>query len=318
MSSHGFVIENGVLVSYTGNDSHVVVPDGVARIGENAFMGNETLTSITMPESVDFICSGAFKNCCRLTDISFPKTLMDVACDAFDNTPWLEAGDMVISNTGMLLKYQGASDTVTIPESVTDISWHAFDKCTSIKSIEFPASIEEISAFVFSDCANLANLHVSAHNPRYRSEGNCILEGQTLILGGSSTMIPKGVTTIGTSAFRGRRALKKVVIPEGVTQIDTNAFEGCSGLVHVELPGTLISIGRSAFDKDLKHSCSRLEYISIPDSVTHIGENAFRNCYALKSMYLSKQITNIRITGYEYGGGEIVHCNYMESSSRIA
>ena len=34
---HDFVIENGELPVYTGNERRVVIPDGVTSIGKNAF-----------------------------------------------------------------------------------------------------------------------------------------------------------------------------------------------------------------------------------------------------------------------------------------
>lgn len=313
MNANEFVIENGVLVKYTGIGSHVVVPDCVHRIGENAFLGNEMLTSIELPESVTWIDSGAFKNCCKLTNVSLPAKLLNVGVDAFDNTPWLKTGDLVISNTGMLMKYQGTSDTVTIPESVTHFSYHAFDNCTSIKSIEFPASIEEISGWWFDDCRNLTHLQMAPNHPKYRSQGNCIIEGTTVVLGGASVSIPMGITAIGNSAFKGRTNLKKIVIPGGVTHIGHDAFSGCSGLKQIQLPETLREIGKDAFGWDYHRSCEKLEHISIPDSVTHIGEHAFRNCYALQSMYLSKQITSISINWSEWGSGEICACHSLKS-----
>ena len=62
-----FVIENGVLKKYSGNDTEVVIPDGVKSIGIAAFKGDTNLTSVTIPDSVTYIEEPAFENCPNLT-----------------------------------------------------------------------------------------------------------------------------------------------------------------------------------------------------------------------------------------------------------
>ena len=42
----GFEIENGVLKKYSGTDTAVVIPDGVTRIGKNAFKDCTSLTTL--------------------------------------------------------------------------------------------------------------------------------------------------------------------------------------------------------------------------------------------------------------------------------
>ena len=43
-----FAISGGTLICYRGNKSEVVIPNGVVRIGENAFK-NTQITSLEMP-----------------------------------------------------------------------------------------------------------------------------------------------------------------------------------------------------------------------------------------------------------------------------
>ena len=47
-----FIVKNGILIKYTGNDADVVIPGGVTEIGFTAFIGCGSLTNVTIPDSV--------------------------------------------------------------------------------------------------------------------------------------------------------------------------------------------------------------------------------------------------------------------------
>ena len=66
-----FVVENGVLLSYTGSDTEIVIPENVTSIADGAFCQNQTLQSIRAP-GVTQIGSSAFENCPALQSASFP------------------------------------------------------------------------------------------------------------------------------------------------------------------------------------------------------------------------------------------------------
>ena len=51
--ANDFIIsENGVLKGYNGTSTNVIIPDGVKKIGESAFVHNSVIQSITVPNSV--------------------------------------------------------------------------------------------------------------------------------------------------------------------------------------------------------------------------------------------------------------------------
>jgi hypothetical protein len=57
--------DSGELHLYTGDETNVIVPEGVTSIGENAFQGCTHIESITLPEGITSIGQWAFSNCTR-------------------------------------------------------------------------------------------------------------------------------------------------------------------------------------------------------------------------------------------------------------
>jgi hypothetical protein len=104
-----FVLRGTQLVAYTGNDqnlvipgnigiteigpscfsdsyfSSVVIPQGVRRIGRNAFSSSYNLTSVTLPEGLQVIDDSAFSSCSNLIRINIPEGIAAIGNNAFNN-----------------------------------------------------------------------------------------------------------------------------------------------------------------------------------------------------------------------------------------
>ena len=95
-----FRINGTTLTKYLGTDTYVNLPDTITTIGDEAFSGNETLTSLTIPESVTEISYNAFKNCTALTGVILPDSVEKVGPGAFEGCTSLtsvEIGENVSS-----------------------------------------------------------------------------------------------------------------------------------------------------------------------------------------------------------------------------
>ena len=80
----GFIIKNGVLTEYVGRKTDVVVPDGVAVIGEKAFF-MQNIRSVVLPQGVKTVMNSAFSFCRELVSVQLPPGLVEIGACAFMN-----------------------------------------------------------------------------------------------------------------------------------------------------------------------------------------------------------------------------------------
>jgi len=126
VSNPNYASVDGVLYNKTittliqcpgGKIGDFTIPNSVTSIGDIAFSGCTSLTSVTIPISVTFIGGNAFYHCTSLTSVTIPNSITTIPGYAF---------------------YECVSLTsVTIPSSVTYIENGAFRDCASLTSISF-------------------------------------------------------------------------------------------------------------------------------------------------------------------------------------
>jgi hypothetical protein len=98
-----------------------------------------------------------------------------------------------------------------------------------------------------------------------------------------SVVIPDQVNRIEESTFLGCENLKKVTFGKNVTFIGDGAFAQCKALKTIKLPKNLKEIDNSAF------VATSLKEVAIPDSVVKIGRSVFdKNVKLKKPAYLKK------------------------------
>ena len=152
---------DGILLKYRGNDTHVVIPDGVKIIENNAFKGNKNVTSIVIPGSIEKIYGGAFRDCESLTSVTILNGATYISSAAFSGCKSLASVTLPDS-----LKKIGENafngctrlNHITIPDSVTIIGRQAFYGCTSLTSVNIPEGLKQIWQGAFMECTNLTTV----------------------------------------------------------------------------------------------------------------------------------------------------------------
>ena len=135
-------------------------------------------------------------------------------------------------------------ETVTIPDNskLKYIYTSAFEKCTSLKSINLPQGLESIYSRAFYTCSNLTNLKLPStltridelafsNGPRFKN---------------NELTVPKGVTTIKSRSIYNINDLKTINVENGVTKIEYFAFSDNDSLTRINLPSSIKSVGTYA------------------------------------------------------------------------
>ena len=222
---------------------HATVPEGVTEIGNYAFDGCRSLTSVTIPSSVTRIGWWAFASCSSLTSVDIPSSVTSIGVGAFQCCSSLTSVAIPSSVTEICGQaFSGCSSltSVDIPSSVTEIGWHTFSGCSSLTSVDIPSSVTRIGDYAFRGCSSL-----------------------------TSVAIPSSVTRIDEYAFHGCSSLTSVTIPSSVTRIGDYAFLECSSLTSVTIPSSVTRIGDYAPRMLLPHIGRHLS------SMTRFGFDAF-------------------------------------------
>ena len=137
-----FVINNGQLQRYSGNDSCVVIPKGVGSIGSNAFCKQTSLVKVEIPSGVKVIGTCAFEDCTNLEEVIVSDSVKTFESGAF-------AGCTKLAQ-------------VTLPEKLSKIGKESFRDCASLSEFSVPAGVSRIGRKCFAGCRSMHSLRLPA------------------------------------------------------------------------------------------------------------------------------------------------------------
>lgn len=293
----------------------ISIPASVSSIGNNAFNGCVSLSSLTIsdasqPISVGYshdytsgIDHGLFSEC-PLRTLYLGRNVTNnthryATFSGNDELTSLTIGDQVTEISASMFSGCSALETVSIPASVLSIGTSAFSGCTSLKSVAIPSSTSSIGASAFFNCASLTSLGLPSSLSEIEASvfsgcaslNNIIIPDKITSIGNGAfsgcaalteITLPQSVITLGSNAFSNCSSLKSIVVPPSVSRIEMASFSDCSALSKVELPTTVNFIGALAFS-----GCKSLPAITIPSAVTSIGNGAFSGCTSLTKLTLN-------------------------------
>ena len=151
------------------NIKHVVISEGVTKLGYSVFDGYSSLQSVSVPSTVTSIGGYAFRNCSLLSELTLPDGVTEIGESAFYNCSRLSVNipaNVEIINSGAFSN-SGLSGELVLPASVKSVGSSAFDYC-EITKLVISGDIESFSYEALSRCYSLSEVEFKAtpHNSR--------------------------------------------------------------------------------------------------------------------------------------------------------
>ena len=129
-----FIIEDGVLKLYQGNDANIVIPSDVTEIGPSAFRNNASIKTVEFSSNVEKISNNAFMGCTSLKSVALNNKLTTISYSSFNSCSALKE--------------------ITIPDSVETIGDYAFYFCDRLSDVSTSekSGIKTIGSYAFYGC----------------------------------------------------------------------------------------------------------------------------------------------------------------------
>lgn len=269
----------------------ITISDGIEAIGDEAFLGLESIERILLPSSLKKIGRGVFEECPNLTELEIPPKVTEIGDTEMsswdlsvrlDKLVWLPSNKV---KNDIFLTPTFSTKEFVIGGKRKQIFEKEFVGFKNIESILITAPVKTIEdlAFYGCYCKNVV-LPEGLSTIGQGVFANCSL---------NSVVIPKSVTSVGDSAFSGCSKLTSVTLSEGLTSINNEMFRGCSSLTSVVVPPSVTSIEEGAF-----HGCSNLSSVTISVGVANIGNRAFWQCKNLASVTIPEGVTSIGVQAF--------------------
>jgi len=215
------------------SEEHYTVPNTVTAIGDNAFIYNTHIASVTLGETITSIGAFAFNACINLTEINLPNSVTTIGNAAFADCGALssivlpkyltEINATVFSNCSSL-------QHITIPRFVRIIKDSAFAK-TGLSSVEFEGNMVESIQAAFSSCDNLTSIMLP--NSVQGLSGGVFAKCSHL----ENVVLGSAVEAIGGYAFNECAALQTVTFMTTTPPVDGgNSFSNCSDSIQLIVP----------------------------------------------------------------------------------
>ena len=281
------------------NLKSVTIPEGVEKIGQDAFYGYPNLTAVVLPDSLTEIGYRAFQRCENLENVTFGKGLTFIDLEAFAYCKKLKEAVFQenLQDIQQGAFYETGIEKLEICAGVTRIGYYVdfepgygsvesdlptFGKCVNLKSVVLPEDLMYIPDWCFYGCENLESVVISNSVTKIGNYAFYLCENLQSVTLGSE------LQHIGYCAFMYDAKLKSIVMQDKVDTIRYEAFYGCTNLTEVRFSKSLGKIGDGAF------ASTGIKEAIMPDTLQalayeksgDIALGTFSNCENLEKVQL--------------------------------
>ena len=308
----------------------VIIKDNVQNIGDKAFIGCTSLTSVEF-ESLDVwrIGKKAFEGCSNLQTIKIPSSVTEIEGEAFLNCSKLHTVELANGSSRLnFIGYQ--SDNICDGTNYNTYNW--FLGCNILTTLHLGRDINnwgtdnntkpifyikntlttlgigntviDIPCEAFKNCTNLITVDINDgdfiltfwHSSGLGEHFKGCDKMEILYLG--RNLAPQGGYFWGGfgAPFK-ETPIKYLTIGNSVTKINGNSFHSCNELKSL----TFVSGSNlDTIEDDAFHGCSNLQTeLIIPEKVTTIGKGAFIDCFLLPLVTIPPSVVEINAVAFK-------------------
>lgn len=290
--------------AYCQSLTNFTVPNGVTSIGKDVFQWCAGLRSITIPNSVTSIGDWAFYNCTSLEKVII-SDLSAWCCISFGEGP---SNPLFYANH----LYLGESTEITdlvIPDGITKIGNHAFERCSGITSVTIPNSVITIGENSFYGCDGLKLLTIGSDVVDIYKQAFAYCKELTEVYC-YAKKIPYTVQIFNNSFVE----YATLYVPASLIE-QYKVKAPWSGFGKIEILNYIDGIYYNLNGDEAEVTYRDDNYNSysgtviIPESITYrgkkfsvtkIGDNAFRSCSDLTSVIIPNSVNSIGSYAFAY------------------
>ena len=288
-----------------------------------------TLKTVTITDATQ-IPAGAFYYESMITKVTLNDKVSVVGDQAFYKVPWYEnlKNEFELVGDNLLLKYNGTSEVLNIPENVKHLGANVFKNHTEITSVVLPENLKSIGYQAFYGCSGLSEMTIPKSVVRidanaipssctikvycpsagydYRSTNRVILNDSFTTGQDTYYYIVKEdgtIEIIGTTTTSTELTIPVEINGITVSSVGDYGFSECTTLNSITIPANIKTIGKYAFQK-----CTGLVNATIPATVDSVGDYAFYNCTALMYVTIAEGVDTL-------GEGVFYNCVSLQEAA---
>ena len=323
---------------------------GLISIGNNYFIGQDLLTSITLPESVERLGNSVFIDCSSLININLENVKYFNNFSLFGGSSKITEINLTnaIAFGGGCFSGMQELISITIGDKVTEpIGGGTFTSCPKLTNIVIGDINATIEGGAFYSNENLKNVTIGLGGT-----GNIIINSGafTQSLNIENVTLGNSVKSINAGAFDTPK-VTDIVIPDSVTYLGFNilpnainvtlgtglttlnnmAFPMCENLIYNCIncydpngnpPFNSDTLTNITFGPNVEvlmpyflQSCTKVKQIILPESLTTLGEACFRGS-GLTEITLTNSILDLPNYCFQ-GCSDLIQVNMSDSITSI-
>lgn len=233
--------------AYCSSLENITIPSGVNNMADHVFQDCVMLEKVSLPTAVTAIPAALFAGCSNLSEVVMEE-VETIDQMAFYECAKLSAIELpeTLRSIGTFAFYSTGLTSLTLPSSLTEVHYSAFDNCNQMTALTVKPSSEKLvfgynpsntGQYVRFDLLPLASIDLGRDISYYRDEASTSFspfKGASNDL--KTVVVGDDVTDAALLCLNEKKALQRVEFGTGLAAIPE--MNSCTALREIELKST--------------------------------------------------------------------------------